>query len=249
MNANFMKKAMPPVIAVAIFLVVAVIYCQPALQGKVLGSTDNQQWRGMAQQSIEFKEKYGLYPYWTNSMFGGMPGYQIAFETPNKISIGILHNYIFTLGLPKPINFFFLACIMAYFLFMVLRVNPWLGIMGAIAYAYSTYDPIIISVGHDTKMICIGYAPGVIAALLLIFQKRYIIGTVLTSLLAAMILWQNHIQITYYTLIIAVAIGIAYSVDAVRNRRVKDVIVAGSLALFAGLIALGVNIINIWPMT
>lgn len=239
---------MPHIIAVVIFLVVAVIYCQPALQGKVLGSTDNQQWRGMAQQSFEFKEKHGLYPYWTNSMFGGMPGYQIAFETPNKISIGFLHNYIFTLGLPKPINFFFLACIMAYFLLMVLRVNPWLGIMGAIAYAYSTYDPIIISVGHDTKMICIGYAPGVIAALLLIFQKRYIIGTVLTSLLAAMILWQNHIQITYYTLITALCIGIAYSVYAIRNGKVKDVVVAGALALFAGGIALGVNIINIWPM-
>jgi len=248
MNANFLKKAMPFIIAVVIFLLVAMIYCQPALQGKVLGSTDNQQWRGMAQQSIEFKEKHGLYPYWTNSMFSGMPGYQIAFETPNKISIGVLHNYIFTLGLPKPINFFFLACIMAYFLLMVLRVNPWLGIMGAIAYAYSTYDPIIISVGHDTKMICIGYAPGVIASLLLIFQKKYVIGTVLTSLLAAMILWQNHIQITYYTLIIAVAIGIAYLIDAIRNKRVKDVMVAGSLALFAGLIALGVNIINIWPM-
>lgn len=248
MNATFLKKATPHIIAVVIFLVVAVVYCQPALQGKVLGSTDNQQWRGMAQQSFEFKEKHGIYPYWTNSMFSGMPGYQIAFETPNKISIGFLHNYIFTLGLPKPINFFFLACIMAYFLFMVLRVNPWLGIMGAIAYAYSTYDPIIISVGHDTKMICIGYAPGVIGALLLIFQKRYIIGTVLTSLLAAMILWQNHIQITYYTLIIALALGIAYAVHAIRNGKVKDVVVAGALALFAGAIALGVNIINIWPM-
>ncbi|MEO6001390.1 MAG: YfhO family protein [Chitinophagaceae bacterium] len=248
MKSSFWKKAMPHIIAIGIFLVVAAVYCQPALQGKVLENVDNQGWRGMAQQSFEFKEKYGHFPYWTNSMFSGMPGYQIAFETPNKISIGILHNYIFTLGLPKPVNFFFLACIMAYFLFMVLRVNPWLGIMGAIAYAYSTYDPIIIAVGHDTKMICIGYAPGVIASLMLIFQKRYIIGTVLTSLFAAMILWQNHIQITYYTLIIAVAIGIAYSVHSVRNGAIKDVVIAASLAALSGLVALGVNIINLWPM-
>ncbi len=248
MNSTFLKKATPHIIAVVIFLLVAVIYCQPALQGKVLGNSDNQQWQGMAQQSYEYKEKNGLFPYWTNSMFGGMPGYQIAFETPNKISIGVLHNYVFTLGLPKPINFFFLASIMAYFLFMVLRVNPWIGVMGALAYAYSTYDPIIIAVGHDTKMICIAYAPGVIASLLLIFQKRYIIGTVLTSLFAAMILWQNHIQITYYTLIIALAIGIAYAVHAIRQGRFKDVFVAGGLALLAGLLALSVNIINIWPM-
>ena len=123
-------------------------------------------------------------------MFSGMPAYQIAYETPNRISVGLLHN-VFTLGLPKPINFFFLACLMSYFLLMVLRINPWLGIMGAIAYAYSTYDPIIIAVGHDTKMVCIGYAPAIIASLLLIFQKRYIIGTALTALFTAMILLQE----------------------------------------------------------
>lgn len=248
MNSPFFKKLLPHIIAAVIFLVVAVIYCQPALQGKVLNQHDSQGWKGMAQQSFEFKEKYGHFPYWTNSMFSGMPGYQIAFETPNKISIGILHNYIFTLGLPAPMNFFFLACIMAYFLFMVLRVNPWIGIMGAIVYAYSTYDPVIIAVGHNTKMICLGYAPGVIAALLLIFQRRYILGTVLTALFAAMILWQNHIQITYYTLITALAIGIAFAIHGIRTASLKHVITSGALALLAGGVALGVNTINIWPM-
>src|SRR5215210_5327135 len=182
MNSSFFKRALPHLIAVGIFLIVAAIYCQPALQGKVLDQHDTQGWRGTAQQSFDYKEKYGHYPYWINNIFSGMPGYTVAFETPNKISIGILHNYIFTLGLPKPINYFFLACITAYFLLMVLRVNPWIGIMGALAYAYSTFDPIIVFVGHDTQMICLGYAPAVLASLLLIFQKRYILGTVLTAL-------------------------------------------------------------------
>lgn len=247
MNSSF-KIALPHILAIAIFLIVAVIYCQPALQGKVLNNVDNQGWRGMAQQSFEFKEKYGRFPYWTNSMFSGMPGYQIAFETPNKISIGVLHNYIFTLGLPKPINYFFLACLMAYFLFMVLRVNPWIGVMGAITYAYSTYDAVIIAVGHDTKMICIGYAPAVIASLLLLFQKRYILGTVLTALFAAMIVWQNHIQITYYTFITALALGIAFTIYSIRKGEAKHVIITGALAIIAGAVALGVNTINIWPM-
>ena len=191
MNTGFFKKLVPHLIAVVIFLVVAVIYCQPALQGKVLQQPDIQGWKGMAQQSFEFKEKYGHMPYWTNSMFSGMPAYLIAYETPNKISIGYLHN-ILTLGLPQPINYLFLACIMAYFLLIVIKVSPWIGIMGALAYAYSTFDPIIIAVGHDTQMICIAYAPAVIGSLLLLFQKRYIIGAVLMSFFTSMILFQKH---------------------------------------------------------
>lgn len=248
MHSTFLKKAVPHIIAVVILLIIAVIYCRPVLQGKVLNQLDNQGWRGMAQQSFEFKEKYGHYPYWTNSMFSGMPGYQIAFETPNKISIGVLHNYIFTLGLPEPVNFFFLASVMAYFLFMVLRVNPWIGIMGALAYAYSTYDPVIVAVGHNTKMICIGYAPAVIASLLLIFERRYILGTVLTALFAAMIVWQNHIQITYYTFITALAIGTAFLIDSIRRKNTRHTLTSAALAVVAGAVALGVNTINIWPM-
>jgi len=214
----------------------------------VLDQPDIQGWKGMAQQSFEYKEKHGHFPYWTNSMFSGMPGYQIAFETPNKISIGVLHNYIFTLGLPQPINFFFLASVMAYFLFCVLRVNPWIGIMGALCYAYSTFDPVIVSVGHDTQMICIGYAPAVIGALLLLFEGRYLLGTALTALAASMIVWQNHVQITYYTTIIAICTGIAFLVHCIRHNEVKKAALCSALALIAGGIALGVNTINIWPM-
>lgn len=105
MNAVFVKKAMPHLIAVVIFLVVAIVYCQPALQGKVVNQQDTQGWQGMAQQSFEYKEKYGRLPYWTNSMFSGMPAYQIAMEYPNKLSINYFH-LLFTLGLPTPVNFF-----------------------------------------------------------------------------------------------------------------------------------------------
>ncbi len=248
MNAFSFRKLLPHVIAVVIFLLVAVIYCKPALQGMVLDQPDIQGWKGMAQQSFEYKEKHGHFPYWTNSMFSGMPGYQIAFETPNKISIGVLHNYIFTLGLPKPINYFFLACIMAYFLLCVLRVDTWVAVMGALCYAYSTFDPVIVSVGHDTQMICIGYAPAVIGSLLLLFEGRYLTGTVLTALAASMIVWQNHVQITYYTSIVAFCAGAAFVIHCIRHHNVKNALIAGSLALVAGGIALGVNTINIWPM-
>lgn len=246
MNSAFFKKLLPHLIAVVIFLVVAVIYCKPVLQGKALQQMDTQGWKGMAQQSFEYKEKYGHMPYWTNSMFSGMPAYMIAYETPNKISIGYIHS-ILTLGLPKPINFFFLACIMAYFLLMVLKVDPWVGVLGALAYAYSTFDPVIIAVGHDTQMICIGYAPAVIGGLILLFQKRYVAGTVLFSLFTAMILFQNHIQVTYYTLLIAAAVGTGFIIHAIRNNELPHALKAAGLALASGIIALGVCAINIWP--
>jgi hypothetical protein len=248
MMKSFWQKNWPHFAAIGIFLLVAVIYCKPALEGLVLDQHDIQGWKGMAQHSVEYKEKYGHYPYWTNSMFSGMPGYQIAFETPNKISIGILHNYIFTLGLPKPINYFFLASIMAYFLFCVLRINPWIGMMGSIAYAYAAFNAIIVFVGHDTQMICIGYAPAVIASLLILFERKYILGTLLTSLFAAMIVWQNHVQITYYTFITAFCIAVSYAIHAYKEGHLKNVVAAGALSLVAAAIALGVNTINIWPL-
>ncbi len=116
-NFNF-KKILPHLIAVVIFLIVAVIYCKPALEGKVVSQHDIQGWRGMSQQSMEFHDKYGYYPLWTNSMFSGMPAYQIAFDSRTKLQVGYLDN-ILKLGLPNPISFFFLACICFYFLCIV----------------------------------------------------------------------------------------------------------------------------------
>ncbi|MEO6316432.1 MAG: hypothetical protein ABIU63_05390 [Chitinophagaceae bacterium] len=247
MNSAFFKKLLPHIIAVFVFLFVSVIYCSPALQGKVVEQHDNQGWKGMAQQSFEFKEKYGRMPYWTNSMFSGMPAYLIAYETPNRISIGYIHT-ILTLGLPKPINYFFLACIMAYFLLVVLKINPWIGVMGGLCYAYSTFDAIIISVGHDTQMICIAYAPAVIGSLILLFQKRYVAGTILMTLFTSMIIFQNHIQVTYYTMLTALALSFAYFIHAFRNKEVSHAVKATGLAAVSGIIAMGVCAINLFPM-
>ena len=108
MNKGLFSKLLPHIIAVVIFLVVAVLYCKPVLEGRVLSQHDIIGWKGMAQQSIEFKEKYGHYPLWTNSMFGGMPGYTIAMEPSSKLQTLYLYG-ILNLFLPKPADFFFLA--------------------------------------------------------------------------------------------------------------------------------------------
>ena len=109
------KKTIPHFIAVIIFLIVAVIYCKPALEGKVLQQSDVIHWKGMAESSFKYKETHGHFPLWVNSMFGGMPGYQIAMESHNPISIAYLHP-VFTLFLPGPFSYFLLLCISFYFL-------------------------------------------------------------------------------------------------------------------------------------
>src|ERR1700744_1232161 len=176
MNSSFLKKALPHLIAIGVFLIVAVVYCRPALQGKVVSQSDVQQWKAMAQQSYEYKEKSGQCPLWTESAFGGMPGYTIAIDGLTKLNFGYL-GYLLYLGLPQPLSFFLLACVCFYILMMVMRVNTWAAILASLAYAYCSYDPVIIGTGHVTKMWAIGYAPGVVVGLLLLFKRQYLWGT------------------------------------------------------------------------
>lgn len=240
------KTILPHIIAVIIFIVVAAVYCKPALEGKVIEQHDIVGWRGMAEQSFQFKEKHGFFPLWTNSMFSGMPAFQIALEGRTGISVYYLH-YIFTLGLPKPINFFFLAAICFYFLCIVAGANPWLGILGGLSYAYSTFDPIIVAVGHDTQMLSIGYAPAVIAGILILFKRRYWIGFAVTTLFASMMIMQNHVQIVYYLAIIAFAMFLAFLWKSVREKQATGAVKAGALALAAGIIALANSALIMFP--
>jgi hypothetical protein len=111
MIKSFWQIAWPHVTVILLFVVVAAVYCKPALEGKVLQQSDIIHWKGVAQQSFEYKEKYGHYPLWTNSMFGGMPAYQVAMQRTSAISLDYFQPLL-TLGLPKPASFFFLACLM-----------------------------------------------------------------------------------------------------------------------------------------
>ncbi len=244
-NFNF-KKILPHIIAVAIFLIVAVVYCKPALQGKVVSQQDIKEWRGMSQQSMEFRDKYGYYPLWTNSMFSGMPAYQIAYDSRTKLQVGYL-DAIIRLGLPKPMSFFFIACICFYFLCVVAGANPWVSILGGLAYAYSTFDPVIISVGHDTQMLSIGYMPAVLAGLILLFQRKYWSGFAVTAFFSALLIGQNHVQIVYYTLLTAFIITIAFIINSYREKTLAKAFKSVSLGLIAGILGLACNAVSMMP--
>jgi len=217
MKSPFFKKALPHLIAIVLFLVVAIVYCRPALEGKVVNQSDVTQWKEMARQSFEYKEKYGRFPLWIESAFAGMPGYTIAIDGASTINVGYLGTVVF-LGLPQPICFFFLACVCFYILMAVLRVNPWIATLAALAYAYSSYDPIIIGTGHVTKMWAIAWAPGVVAAFIMLLKRHYWWGTALLAFFFAMQMSSQHLQIVYYTGICMALLALFYVIDAFRYR-------------------------------
>lgn len=246
MMKNFqLKNLLPHAIAVVVFAVVAIIYCKPVLDGKVMHQSDVTLWKATAQNSFDYREKHGEFPLWSNGPFSGMPAFQITSVGSNPVSIIYAQN-ILTLNLPKPVSFFFLACICFYFLSQVLKVNPYVGLFGALSYAYATYNPIIISVGHDTKMQAIAYLPAFIASLLLIYNKRYLWGTALTALFTGLLIAANHLQITYYGVIIALIMSVGLGIRWIKEKDTKHLVKAGGLALLAALLGVMVNAVMLF---
>ena len=234
MNKTLWQRLTPHVIAIGIFFLISCLYCMPAFKGLVVAQHDVQGWKGMAQQSFEFKEKYGHFPLWTQSMFSGMPAFQIALASKYDITIAHL-SHLFTLFLPSPAGLFFLACIGFYILTTVLGIKNWIGIFGSIGYAFASYNAIIVTVGHIPKFASMGYVPAVLAGLILLTQRKYVLGFMTTLLFSTLLTYQNHAQIVYYTFLISICLGIAYAVHAIRQKQIRHLGITAGLALVAGM--------------
>ena len=239
------KTLLPHVIAVVVFIVVALVYCKPTLEGKVLQQGDVTLWKTTAQNSFDYQKKHGEFPLWSNAIFSGMPAFQITSVGSNPVSI-IYAGNILTLNLPKPVSFFFLACICFYFLSQVLRVNPYVGLFGALSYAYATYNPIIIAAGHDTKMQAIAYLPAFIASLLLLYDKKYIWGTALTALFTGLLISANHLQITYYGFLIALIMSVSFGIKWIKEKDYKRLFTSAGLVIAAAALGILVNSVTLF---
>ncbi|MFM6924807.1 MAG: hypothetical protein ACKOU7_04845, partial [Ferruginibacter sp.] len=244
---NF-KQVLPHLAAVVIFLLLSVFLNKPALEGKVVQQGDVIQWKAMAQQSYEFNKKYGHFPKWTNSMMSGMPTYQIAFAAKDPINIHLHYvQDILTMGFPKPVYYLFIAALCFYLLCIVIGVNPWIAILGGIAYAYSSYDAVLIAGGHDTKLMSMAYAPAVLAGIQLIFKKKYWIGAAVLLTSGILMLWQLHQQIVYYTLLIAVFMTISFVISCIRTKSIKHLAISAIICIGSGAIMLGTMALSYWP--
>lgn len=235
MNSRLFKQLLPHLIAIVVFLGLSVFFCKPVLEGNVLKQFDTLNWKAMSQNAFEYKAKHGHLPLWNSNLFSGMPNYQVAMEGKS-----ILPDFtkIMSLWLPKPMNFFFLACICFYILCLSLRLRPVIAILGSIAFAFATYNPIIVGVGHESKMLAIAYMPLMMAGMILTYEKKYWLGLSVSTLGAYLEIAVNHPQINYYFLLIAIAVSIAYVVSWIRNKEWKHMLIAGCIIVGTGMIAL-----------
>ncbi len=234
------RPLIPHLIAVGIFLLVTVIFCKPALEsGVILKQSDITSWKAMSHQAFEYKEKTGHFPLWIPNMFSGMPAYQVAMQ--GNWSPLVIVDQVIQLGLPQPFNFFYLACICFYFLCICLGIRPYVAIMGSLAFAFCSYSPIIITAGHNTKMLALAYAPAVMGAMVMVFKRNYFSGFVLMALLTNLQIGQGHQQITYYLLFVMFLMGISYMVYSIREKELSHFFKSSGILIAAGLIGVACN--------
>ncbi|WP_340063065.1 YfhO family protein [Ascidiimonas aurantiaca] len=212
-----LKKVLPHVGMVLVFVVTSLVYFSPVLQGKRIYQSDIVQYLGMAREQTDFKNETGEEPYWVNNAFGGMPTFQLGANYP--------HNYIKKLDklirfLPRPADYLFLYFLGFYIFFLVLKNDYRLAALGALAFGFSTYLIIILGVGHNAKAHAIGYFPLVLAGIVLAFRQKYIWGFLLTTLAMALQISANHFQMTYYLLLLVLVLGVAYLIDSIRKGEV-----------------------------
>ena len=227
------KKILPYVVGVVVFIAVAMVYCAPALQGKVLVQGDVNNWKGAAQEARTFYQEEGYSPWWTNSMFSGMPTYQIT----GSLHTGELRTNLENIahaGLKG--DWQVIGIIFAYFFgfFIMLRcfkVNPWLSIIGGLAIGFSTYFFLIIPAGHVTKAVALGFLAPVIGGFYAIFRKQYWLGAPLVMIYGILSL-NLHPQMTYYIFMLIGVLACAELYIHIKDKAWKDLgISLGVLAL------------------
>lgn len=226
------KKFLPHLLIIGLFIAISCAFCYPSFQGNTLDQHDMYTWLWGSKESRDYYEATGENALWANNMFGGMPQSLIDYY-PETNWYHKLNNTIqfYTHGEPNnPAIFFLLAMLSFYALSCVLRAPRWIGLIGAVAFAFSSYNPIIITAGHTTKMLDISYLPAILAGVILAYRGRYLLGAALSGLVLAFFFDSGHYQIIYYGAIVIGVVVVAYLIQALRKGQIKHWILA-SLAL------------------
>ncbi|MCZ4242940.1 YfhO family protein [Pedobacter punctiformis] len=243
MNNWFNKNGIHLAI-IAIFVVITFAYFSPVLQGKAPAQSDVLQSQAMQKEIMDFKEKDGKGPLWTNQMFGGMPAYQIWVQYAyNGATYGIA---IITKALPNPVGTVLLLLFGSYFLFIVLRINPWLAAAGAIAFTFTTYNFVLIASGHSSKALAIGFFAPIIAGIILTLRGRYWYGASLTALFLALEIRTNHVQMTYYLFLAILVFVLVEIYQAYKTKTLSALGKAFGFLALSIVIAVMINASLLW---
>lgn len=236
------KKFLPHILILIGFVFLSLLYFYPVLQGKVIEQSDIQQHVGMFQQQKEFIATTHTEPYWMDNAFGGMPTYQVGANYP--------HNYIKELDrlirfLPRPADYLFIYFIGIYILFLVLKIDPKIAVIGALAFGFSTYLIIILGVGHNAKAHAIAYMPMVLAGIISVFNKKYFCGSILLCIAMGLELVANHFQMTFYLMLLCIVLGGVYAYHFFQLKELPHFFKSIGLMLVSVVVALGLNATNI----
>ena len=227
----------PFAIAILVFAIASITYFHPVLKGQKIKQSDITQFQGMSKEIQDFRAENNAEPYWTGSAFSGMPAYQLSAYYPNDF-VRTIDKYI--RFLPRPADYTFLYFFSFFVLLLALKVDWKLALLGGLSFGFSTYLIIIFGAGHNSKAHAIGYMPLVLAGILWVFQKRYLLGFVLAGLAMALEIYTNHPQMTYYLGFCLLILGIVELVHAIKEKQLptfaKQTVVI-LLAVFLGIAA------------
>ena len=225
-------------VSLLVFIVAALLYFHPVLKGEKLSQSDITQHIGMAKEVNDYRLTYGVEPYWAESAFSGMPTYQIGTYFP--------HDYIKYIDrlirfLPRPADYLFLYFLGFYILLLAFKIDWKFAIMGSLAFGFSTYLMIIFGAGHNAKAHAIAYMPLVLAGVVWIFKKQYLLGFTVTAMATALEINANHPQMTYYLLFAVFILGVIELIEAIKKKKITQFIAQSLTIIVAMILAVGVN--------
>ena len=243
---NTLRKCLPDLLAVILFAVLAFAYFFPAdTEGRILYRHDSAAGKGAGQEMSEYRQRTGETTRWTNSLFSGMPTYQMApAYGSGKVLDQVANAY--HLWLPDYVWYLFAYLLGFYILLRAFDFRQMLAALGSIVWAFSTYFLIIIAAGHYWKVMALAYLPPMIAGMVLAYRGKYLWGFVVTAIFAALEVQANHVQMTYYYLFIILAMIVAYLVDAIRKKQMAHFAKATAVCAAAAVIGICINLSNLY---
>ena len=243
MNVQW-RKLLPHIAAVLVFLSLTYIYFSPVLDGKVIRQGDIQKFSGMSQELNKYYQEEGESSAWLGSMFSGMPAYQVGIpgQAPNYLNQLEFHS-LFDYSSIRPL---FLGALSFYILMCVMGCSFWLSLLGAIAFAFASYNIIIIEAGHNTKAYAIAYMPLVLAGMLLLFRRKLLWGGVLFTVGIALLIFENHLQITYYMMLFCFFVYLGFAYKEIVEKKYQDLLKITGLMVVAVLLAATPNLSNLY---
>ncbi len=239
---------LPHLVAVVVFLLVTVFFFNPIFfDNKAIEQGDIQQWSGSSKELRDYRDQTGEEGLWANSMFSGMPAYLVNLSWSDGVVIGM--KKVLSVFLPHPISNIFLAFICYYILLLSFKIRPWFAIAGALAFGLSSYMIIGLSAGHNARIGAIAFMPLVFAGIHLAFSGKRILGFGTTAVGLALHLRENHLQITYYLMLIVLAYGLVHLILAIRAKQLPDFFKTILILIPAVIIAAGTFFGQFWAIT